>query len=291
MTETAVGSTRIHEDDPAWMRWRDAITPATRASRRRWVLFYPIVLLFAGAQFCWGERLGLSDGASFPTLTPIVLLFVVFGMLRRSTRSLTAVDHPDLDERDQLARAEAFRLAYPILLLVLLASGGLLAAVPADDVTDAASVFLGLGLWLLLWWVFLPTATLAWREPDPVDERAGGGPPELVRDLILLVGFVVALAMETAAVGNGSRGGAGLYVLVPTLCLVAAWVRHGAGQQAVGTHIWGLGVLCVAGGSFVPIGVLTDSGASASAGSWAWSAAMLAAGLGIAFVWFRERRI
>ncbi len=46
----------------------------------------------------------------------LIVMAVVFGMLRRGTRRLTAVDHPELDERDESARADA--------LLALAVRGG-----------------------------------------------------------------------------------------------------------------------------------------------------------------------
>lgn len=296
MTHMTTGHVRVPEGHPAWIGWRDAITPSTRASRRRWVAFYPVVLVAAAVQAGWGERLGLTDGGFGPSLIPVVLLFVVFGMLRRSTRRLTAVDHPDLDERDQLARAEAFRLAYPLLLAVLVASTvalvfllpGAQRRVPGSpgEITSGelvdANVWLGIGVWAFLWAVFLPTATLAWREPDAVahewEELFGrGGPSELVRDVVLLAGFAAALTLELV----DTDGGVGLLVLVPVLCLVAAWVRQGAGQEPISRTIGGLGILLVALGSSVPLIAIFDGVGQTSVTAWAVSLGAMASGVTI----------
>ena len=113
-------------------------------------------------------------------------------MLRRSTRRLTALDHPELDERDRLARDRAFRLAYPLLLAVVVISLAVLAlvlpeaaprAVPADfprggTVLIAGSflqieALIGLALWLVLSAIFLPTGVVAWREPDALKPDPG----------------------------------------------------------------------------------------------------------------------
>lgn len=298
MTETAVEPTPIPEGSAAWISWRDAITPRSRASRRRWAVFYPWLLVVAAAQAGWGHVLGIraSEGDG-PSLIPVVLLFLVFGMLRRSTRRLTAVDHPDLDERDQLARASAFRLAYPLLLVVALASAVVLAFVLPDvsreiprgrDVTEIQSgqllqgaALAGIVLWAFLWAVFLPTATLAWREPDAVPHEGEelshrGRPSELVRDAVLAVGFLVAIAADAA-----SDDGTGLLVLVPTLCLVASRARHWAGQQPISRHIGALGIVLVAFGTAVPAIALFDDGGSTPTSGWAASIAMLALGAAI----------
>ena len=85
-----------------------------------------------------------GDGGTGADTLALVALVVVFGMLRRSTRRLTALDHPELDERDRLARDRAFRLAYPLLLAVLVISFAVLslvlpAAAPREVAADVAA--------------------------------------------------------------------------------------------------------------------------------------------------------
>lgn len=183
--------------------WRDAITPQGRASRRRWTLVYPALLCLSA----WITATNLwDDGTGVGTLA-VVALVIVFGMLRRSTRRLTALDHPELDERDRLARDRAFRLAYPLLLAVLVISLAVLALVLPDaaprevsaDVPRGGTVLIagsflqiealiGLALWLVLWAIFLPTGVLAWREPDALEPDPGepaAGPSEAARDGML----------------------------------------------------------------------------------------------------------
>ena len=78
--------------------WRDAITPQGRASRRRWALVFPVLLCLSA----WMAVTTYDDGGPGVGLLAVVAPVIVFGMLRRSTPRLTALDHPELDERDRL---------------------------------------------------------------------------------------------------------------------------------------------------------------------------------------------
>lgn len=181
--------------------WRDAITPEGRASRRRWTLFFPALLCLSS----WMAVTTYDDGATGVGTVALVALVIVFGMLRRSTRRLTALDHPELDERDRLARDRAFRLAYPLLLAVLVISLAVLAfvlpdAAPREVPAESGGTILipgsflqfealiGLALWLVLWAIFLPTGVLAWCEPDALEPDLGepaAGLSEAARDGLL----------------------------------------------------------------------------------------------------------
>jgi hypothetical protein len=235
--------------------WRDAITPVSRASRRRWTLAYALLLCFGGVYF--GTD-GQHTGAGWLL---VVALFVVFGMLRRGTRRLTAIDHPPLDERDTLARDRAFRLAYPLLLVVLLAVLAILAfAVPdaertvrlAEDTRAITSggflspdALLGLGVWVALWAIFLPTGVLAWSEPDalvPEPDEPAFGMPEIGRDALLgfalSAGIILGLRQDNAPVG--------LLPFLGTLMLLGALGRRAAGQPLMQTStLWRLAAALV----------------------------------------------
>jgi hypothetical protein len=197
------------------LTWRDAITPEGRASRRRWTVIYPGLLGLSA----WSAVATYDDGEGGLGALSVVALIIVFGMLRRSTRRLTALDHPDLDERDRLARDRAFRLAYPLLMAVLVISLAALALVlpevsrevPADSGGTIAipggflrlEALFGLGLWLVLWAVFLPTGVFAWREPDALDPEPGEGAAglsEAARDGLLgaalAAGVVVGIVQD-----------------------------------------------------------------------------------------------
>lgn len=192
--------------------WRDAITPQGRASRRRWTLAFPALLCV----YAWIAVASSDDDATGGGLLAPVALVIVFGMLRRSTRRLTALDHPELDERDRLARDRAFRLAYPLLLAVLVVSLAVLAVVLPEATRDVPSDFrrgatisipgsflqlealIGLALWLAVWAVFLPTGVLAWREPDAFEPDTGeptAGPSEATRDAWLVAGLTAGFAL------------------------------------------------------------------------------------------------
>ena len=86
--------------------WRDAVTPLSRASRRRWALAYALLLALAAASVADGSGTFAVDDDAVP-LVLVVALPVVFGMLRRGTRRIAALDHPELDERDVDARNAA----------------------------------------------------------------------------------------------------------------------------------------------------------------------------------------
>lgn len=227
------------------LTWRDAITPASRASRQRWTLAYALLLCFAGVY--WWDATDAGDSGA-ETLV-VVALFVVFGMLRRGTRRLTAIDHPGLDERDVLARDRAFRLAYPLLLLVLLVALAVLlfelpditrTTVQGDTRVLTDGSFLGgmalpgLALWVALWAIFLPTGVLAWREPDALapdsdPDALPFGMPEIARDALLGAalagGLVLGLLQESDLVA--------LLPLVGVLMLLGAVARRAAGQPPV----------------------------------------------------------
>jgi hypothetical protein len=222
--------------------WRDAITPSARSSRRRWTLAYALLLSFAGVYLGLDWPHGDGDG-----WLVTVGLFVVFGMLRRGTRRLTAIDHPGLDERDMLARDRAFRLAYPLMLVVLLATIAALAIVLPDatrtvvqadaDVTSpgfflGGEALVGLGLWLMLWGVFLPTGVLAWREPDvlePDPGEPGSGLAEPARDALLGGALVAGLVMGLLTHNDAYA----LAPLVAVLMALGALARRAAGQPPV----------------------------------------------------------
>jgi hypothetical protein len=191
--------------------WRDAITPRARASRRRWTLIYPTLLCL----YAWIAVTNFhGDGSDGAGTLAFAALIIIFGMLRRSTRRLTAIDHPDLDERDQVARNRAFRLAYPLLLAVLLLSVAALAFLLPDATRQvsadsggtmsitggflAIEALIGLVLWLALWAVFLPTGVLAWSEPEALEPTAGapaGALSEAARDGLLASALAIGLIL------------------------------------------------------------------------------------------------
>ncbi len=231
-------------DDRPDVTWRDAATPLSRASRRRWTACYVLLLmLLAAAVIDDAFAINEDDGADLP-LIMFIAVPVVFGMLRRGTRRITALDHPALDERDIDARNSAYRVAFPLLVLVILASLVLLGAFGLDEtqrntrlgenavLTESLSVvdpkaLIGLGLWIALWAAFLPTGALAWREPDALElesEDGGRGLRESVRDAVL--GVTLAAGVMVSLISEGDS---------PALLFVAALAVAGAlGRRALG---------------------------------------------------------
>jgi hypothetical protein len=220
--------------------WRDAVTPLSRASRRRWTACYAL-LLALGAASVVDDTFAVDRGSqeAIPLLL-LVALPVVFGMLRRGTRRITALDHPDLDERDVAARNSAYRIAFPLLGLVVIAALVLLglsvpdivqteragdATVGTDGLFVEPNALLGIGLWILLWAVFLPTGVLAWREPDAIEPETGGPSlSEPLRDALL------GLALAAGVVLVVAESDAGAWLFVAALALIGALGRRAAGQ-------------------------------------------------------------
>jgi hypothetical protein len=224
---------------PPDVTWRDAVTPSSRASRRRWTLTYALLLMALLATELFDDTIAPDQHLPLFVVVPMV---VVFGMLRRGTRRITALDHPDLDERDVAARNTAYRIAFPLLVLVVLGALAMLAlALPETahlvrveklgPVRDhglfvRSEELVGLGLWIALWAIFLPTGVLAWREPDAIEpEAAGEDLSERVRDgllgLALAGGFAVSVAEQTDF---------GVWPFAATLALLGGLARRAAGQ-------------------------------------------------------------
>jgi hypothetical protein len=262
--------------------WRDAVTPLSRASRRRWTACFALLLALLGASVVSDT---FAVGRSDEQVTPVILfvaLPVVFGMLRRGTRRIAALDHPDLDERDVTARDAAYRVAFPLLVLVMLATFlGLAFVLPdavrhlrhpgveATELRDGwfldAQALIGLGLWLALWSVYLPTGALAWREPDAIEpETASGGLPEPVRDAVL--GLALTGAIVTSLVADDDTG---TLLFVAALALLGGLARRAAGQPMMSRRRrWRVAIgivliLIVVALAFV-VGGATEGGGGAS---------------------------
>lgn len=228
-------------DPPPELTWRDAATPLSRASRRRWTVCFALLLVVLAVSAVDGAYAITRDSGP-PIL--FVALLVVFGMLRRGTRRITAFDHPHLDERDIEARNSAYRIAYPLLGLVVIAALVLLAigapestrAIHHDDWRETVKGWFverqalrGLGLWIALWAAFLPTGALAWREPDALEpELAATGLSEPLRDALL--GLALAAGIAADLIDNHNLG---LLAFTCALALVGGLARLAVGQPMI----------------------------------------------------------
>jgi hypothetical protein len=232
-----------HSDRPD-VTWRDAVTPLSRASRRRWTACYALLLALLAAGVVDDTFAVHRSGGDIPFIL-VVAVPVVFGMLRRGTRRIAALDHPDLDERDVAARNAAYRVAFPLLVLVLVATGVLLALAlpgatrtttihPHEFETTGGSflgfeAFVAVGLWIVLWAVYLPTAALAWSEPDALEpEDAGGGLPERIRDALLGLALTGGIVVSLVSDDDG-----GSLLFIAALALIGALGRRAAGQPVM----------------------------------------------------------
>ena len=250
--------------------WRDAVTPLSRASRRRWTACYALLLVL-GAWSVLDDRLAVGRGSE--DQIPFILLagiLVLFGMLRRGTRRLAALDHPDLDERDIAARNSAYRIAFPLLVLVVIAAL-LLLGLSVPDITRTArdgeatvgtdgwfvepNALLGIGVWIALWAVFLPTGVLAWREPDAL-EMEDATLDERLRDALLGLALGAGIAIAVLADSD-----AGVWPFLASVALCGGLGRRAAGQPMLSRQRkWrvaiGLALLAI----LVVAGILADSG-------------------------------
>lgn len=282
------------------LTWRDALTPLSRTSRRRWAVIYGLLLTAGGAISVWPEALGLSDDQRQRTggLLAVALL-VVFGMLRRGTRRLTALDHPSLDERDLAARDRAFRLAYPLLMAVVLVTFAVM-VIDATEITrilergpdfesqettswvDTTDIVNGL-LWIALWWVYLPTGILAWREPGAVGMggEVSPGVAEPARDGLLALALGAGLAMGVFA----STAPWSLLPIIAALALLGGLARREAGQPPVAAStLRATGIMLILGAA--ALAVLTVR----SPTTVAIATGALAAGLALVAVALRQGR-
>jgi len=239
MSATAVPPPTTATDEPPTVTWRDAVTPLSRASRRCWTAGYTLLLVVLAASIV--DNMLAINSRAFPPIL-IVALPVVFGMLRRGTRRIAALDHPDLDERDIAARNSAYRVAFPLLVLVIVAALVLLTVAAPDIARPIRSgppgseadhgwfvetpALVALGLWIGLWAVFLPTGTLAWREPDALElEAGGGGFSEPIRDALLALALVGGIAASLTTDSD-----VGLIPFIGALALLGGLARRADGQ-------------------------------------------------------------
>jgi hypothetical protein len=242
-------------DPPRTVTWRDAVTPLSRASRRRWTLCYALLLVALTACVV-DDTIGIEKQLGGIPSILVVAPLVVFGMLRRGTRSVAAVDHPELDERDVAARDGAYRIAFPLLVLATLV-GLLLLAHDLPDIAHSTHLpppdqhyvqtrhgwflqsdeLLALGGWIALWAMFLPTGVLAWREPDAIEpETSPGGAPEWLRDALL--GLTLAGAVGAALI---AKVDAATWAFVAALPLLGALGRRASGQPVMShRRLWAL---------------------------------------------------
>jgi len=159
---------------PLTALWR-AMPGASRSTRRAWV-----VAAFAGFPLLQIGYPVLVASNRVPQLVwaPIaVLLFsatlagvVAIHGFARDRASMTA----DLDERQRVVRDQAWIGAYGVLTAVVVLVTGLLAvfASTSGPVTIGMDALTPIGIGLGLYLPVLPSAALAWSEPDLPNELA-----------------------------------------------------------------------------------------------------------------------
>lgn len=255
--------------------WRDAVTPMGLGSRRRWVMAFPSLLMLAAVLTVGRDSFSLDGGQlnAIGTLT-LAALVVAFGMLRRGSRRLAAGDHEFLDERDVAARDRAFRLAYPLLMGVLATT--MLAILFTSESLDRQDMP-DLLAWIVVWWVFLPTGILAWREPPglPAEPDARAALTEPVRDAVFALAFVVGLAVALTVPGA-------LWAIVPVVLAritIGELARRSSGRPPLQRQtVAGIATGLVATGLLVLV-VAAGDDPSPPLTTYAIAAALMTAGL------------
>jgi hypothetical protein len=159
---------------PHWIAARlDRISHLSQRTRR---IVAVATLLGMPASFAWSTY-WLTTSVS--NLAGIVT-FVLFGLtiwgavvLYAYVRRRADLPGPDLDERQRQLRDQAWILAYQVLSLVVImgvAWAGIRAFILENPVTIDAALANALVLSIAVLLPILPVATLAWIEPDPIEE-------------------------------------------------------------------------------------------------------------------------
>jgi hypothetical protein len=156
-----------------WKRLGTSAWLINRRRRRLWVVVtYGGWLVIAAL-----VRLLDLSAPDWPRTTVILLIANSTALLlwlgRRTYMSSPSFGYPEFDERMVQVKNEAFRLAYRVLGLSVIAAGMLtvaaLSAQPGDQgIADGYVIWFGLLLLIAL----LPTTIVAWREPDLKEDPA-----------------------------------------------------------------------------------------------------------------------
>ncbi|WP_210495541.1 hypothetical protein [Patulibacter sp. SYSU D01012] len=267
--------------------WRTELTPRSRASRRRWTIVLAAMLLLLGGTAASDplHDLVVRDGPGARGVLYAIALFVVFGLLRRGTRRLGRLrgdDEAGLDERELSARHRAFRTAFVLFLAVVLITLWALPSVlppavaPGEAGDGSALRVTGdqlrqLAAWFLAWAVFLPTAALAWREPDaPAPDEDDVRPvlSEGARDALLALVLVAGAALSATRPDDspGAEMALGVTPFLLLACVVGALRARREGRR-IGRALlstWPIATVLLL---VVCLLVLGLSGASTSGGS------------------------
>ena len=163
----------MHSSTAAPSRFSWAVRPMARSRRR---------LLVLATYLCFAVFLvvmyrGYTAEPRWPGLLGLVAVILFVATAAAFMRLVTApgyaadtLDRP-LDERQRLVRDRAYRLAYYVLTLLFGAlSLGALYAASNDDAWSSVRVATLFVPWLTFLPGSLPTAVVAWTEPDPPED-------------------------------------------------------------------------------------------------------------------------
>jgi len=202
--------------------WSRSVSPAGRASRRRWVMAVAFLVIGGGVVGAFGLGGGDYGLGALALLSPYIVLA---GGLQTASRNITIPWRRDLDDRDRQARGSAYVIALPIFAVAMAVSLAVLYfALPevrrvgelAPGIPERQSGgFLALedvyyfAVWCFLWVALLPPAIVAWTEPDPVEPEPGEGLvrralTEPARDALLGVAVALAVGLGLAGLGRDS---------------------------------------------------------------------------------------
>ena len=148
-----------------------------RLSRRSRRVVAVVTMLGLPAMYAWSA---FWTGTSVPTLVWGWASFVLIGatlvgayVLYRYVRNRADLPGAGLDERERQLRDRAWILGYQVLAAVVVALGAAV-VIPVlgfgRPVTIDAQIATAIALCLGVLLPLLPAATLAWLEPDPIEE-------------------------------------------------------------------------------------------------------------------------
>lgn len=152
------------------------INPFLQKRLTRRVLVALQYLALVGLVALWDGPKVASVVAAYALAGVFVFLFA---LLVVSTRGVTERDEKYLDERQAQLRQRSVTRAYGIFAILVV--GSFFAS--ADKVLFPSVVTLHLGdvLWVFGYMLTLPTAVLAWLEPDPIPAESASPNPQSLR--------------------------------------------------------------------------------------------------------------
>ena len=149
--------------------------PLNRTLRQTLVVVaYGLLAAVLVTDYLWVTSPPPSGSIAWPHLLAILLVLPIFVRLERATGRAITTSHRQLDERQEALRNLAFRRSYQVVLVLMLfmlfAFALLRAGSPFGLMFLHATLIRDGFLVFFVLFFTLPTAIVAWLEPDPIPE-------------------------------------------------------------------------------------------------------------------------